>query len=207
MAMQWLFMQYSREKRSDNYEQTVSLVPPDGLFPRIAHSHLPADRIHGPAEAQAVSVGMQWAFQYSLIQAGRHFPDLVLKSIDHRLYGKSLCFLTGAKKGQFVVLIPGSGQLDHAGRACDLCCYRGLTGQGRADHRGSSIPVMQDGLAGLIGSCGRQMGRCTDRIGFPQQQQAKEEGIDADIQERASSQPEVIQSAFGLEGARQTQTD
>ena len=150
-------------------------------------------------------MGVPRAFQQPLIKTVRHLPDLVLKSIDHRLYGNRLCFFPGAKKGEFVILIPGSRQLDHTGRSCDLGANGGLTGEGRADHSGSSILVMEKGLAGLIGAGGRQMARCKDRIGLSQQQQAKEEGIDADIQERTSSQPEIIQSSLGIEGGQEAE--
>jgi len=64
---------------------------------------------------------------------------------------------------------------------------------------------LEDGVTGIVGACGSEVADGCDLLGFAEQVEAEEEGIDADVEQGAAAQAEVKEASVGIEGGKKAE--
>src|SRR6185437_4062150 len=176
---------------------------------RILHSYLPAYLIHRPAHEQAERMAQRGAFDKPLFHTAHRLPDLVFETIDHRFQLNGLSGLACPVPFEMIIAVPWPRDTDHAFCAGDLGGQRGLAGQRAAHQSGCPVPVFENGMAGFIAARWRQRSRRRDTVWFAEQLQTEVQWIDADIEQGAAAQPEIVEPARFIEwrGEAEVRTD
>ncbi len=149
-------------------------------------------------------MGHRRAFDEAFVDTLHQLTDLVFETIDHRRHLDDFRLGARAPQDEVVVLIPGCWYLDQSVRTCNFRRDGRLGSEGRADDGGGAILVLQQSVAAFVGACYSQFSRGQDILRFAQEQQAKEQGIDADVQQGAAAQRQVEQAVIGMIGAGKT---
>lgn len=175
------------------------------LFCWVFYAELDADGIHRTGHHQAEFEAHLRAFDASFFQTFHDFPDLVFEAVDHGFELNGMGVFAGAIPGEAVVFVPGGGDADLAAGAGDFGGDAGLAGEGAADDGGCAVWIFEDGVAGVVGACGGTVAGGDDAFGLAEEVGGQEEGVDADIEEGAAAEAEIIEATFGVEGGEEAE--